>query len=598
MDMNTQLSWFLLLLLCAAVCTYLFFQTVPDPADLLYVNGHIYTMDANKSVAEALAVRGGRIVAVGSQRDVQNRVRAKETVDLRGKTVFPGFIDAHAHLMSLGVSKLTVDLVGVTSEPQVASLVEQRVARSEPGQWVRGRGWDQNLWPSKRFPTHELLDRVSPNNPVYLIRVDGHAAWVNKKAMEVAGITRQTPDTAGGQIVRDAAGNATGVFVDIAKDLVSRFLPPPSAKESEEAIGLAVKECLKYGITCMHDMGVDSNDIERYKSLIGRKEFPFRVYAAIDGSGETWDSYIGRSSSNSMKGPLVGYGDNRLWVRALKLYVDGALGSRGAAILEPYSDDPGNRGLTVTDEASLRRSVDEALANGFQVCTHAIGDRANHIILDVYEAALKAHPLADHRMRVEHAQVLELNDIPRFKKLGVIPSMQPTHCTSDMYWAQARLGPTRLRGAYAWRSLLNTGVVIPGGSDFPVEYPNPLLGIYAAVTRQDPQGRPKNAQEVLAIFQLSAEGIGDTAAFENGWYSSQKMTREEAVQAFTTWAAYAGFQDRLLGSLERGKLADFVVLSKDIMKISPEEILTTIVEKTIVAGKEVYVRGGDTAKMD
>jgi predicted amidohydrolase YtcJ len=589
--MNTQLAWFILLVVCAALCTYLFFRSVPERADVLYVNGRIYTMDKNNSVGEVLAIRGGRIIAIGSGVDLGKRIQAKDTVDLAGKIVFPGFIDAHGHLMSLGIKLLTVDVLGVQSEAQAAAIVAEQVKRSESGQWVRGRGWDQNLWASKRFPTHEVLDRVSPANPVYLTRVDGHAAWVNKKAMEIAGITKQTPDTAGGRIIRDASGNPTGVFVDNAKALVSAFLPPPSAKEMEEAISLAVRECLRHGLTGMHDMGADKAEIDVYKGLIDKEKFPFRVYVCVDGAGETWDEFIGKDSSKPAIGPIIGYGDNRLWVRSVKLYVDGALGSRGAALLEPYSDDPTNRGLTVTDEASLRRTVDEALVKGFQVCTHAIGDRANNIILNVYEAALKAHPGADRRLRIEHAQVLSLNDIPRFKRLGIIPSMQPTHCTSDMYWAAARLGATRVRGAYAWRSLLNTGVIIPGGSDFPVEQPNPLLGIYAAVTRRDLQGRPRSASEVKAFFELSADGIGDTTDFQNGWYASQKMTREEAVMAFTNWAAFAGFQEQILGSLGKGKLADFVVLSRDIMKVPEEDIPTTVVEKTIVGGKEVYVRG-------
>ncbi|TSA15291.1 amidohydrolase [bacterium] len=594
--MNTQIAWFMFFLLCVAFCTYLFFRTVPEPADVLYVNGRIYTMDGKMNVAEALATRGGRIVAIGAQNDLQDRVRAKQVVDLEGKTVLPGFIDAHAHLMSLGVAKLTVDLVGALSETAVAGLVEQRIRKSEPGQWVRGRGWDQNLWSTKRFPTHQVLDKIAPNNPVYLVRIDGHAAWINKKALEIAGISRQTPDTVGGQIVRDASGNPTGLFVDNAMGLVSKFLPPPSVKESEEAIKLAIEEFLQYGIVCMDDMGVDSKDIEVYKNLIDRNEFPFRVYAAIDGPGDTWDQYTKKTATNPAKGPLIGYGDNRLWVRTIKLYVDGALGSRGAALLEPYSDDAGNRGLTVTDEKSLSQVVEEALSNGFQVCTHAIGDRANSIILNVYEAALKNHPAADPRLRVEHAQVVSLDDIPRFKQLGVIPSMQPTHCTSDMYWAEARLGATRILGAYAWRSLLNTGVIIPGGSDSPVENPNPIFGIYAAVTRQDLQGRPRNAQDVRSFFQLSSEGVRDSAAFENGWYASQTMTREEAVRAYTNWAAFAAFQERLLGSLEKGKLADFVILSKDIMKIATHDIPKTVVEKTIVGGKLVYARAQESAK--
>jgi predicted amidohydrolase YtcJ len=596
--MNTQIAWFILFFVCVAICTYLFFHTVPEPADVLYVNGRIYTMDANLSVAEALATRGGRIAAIGSKNDLEGAVRPKKVVDLGGKAVFPGFIDAHAHLMSLGVSKITVDLVGAPTEASVAGRVEQRIRKSEPGEWVRGRGWDQNLWPTKRFPTHEILDKVSPNNPVYLARVDGHAAWINKKALEIAGITKEVPDPEGGKIIRDGSGNPTGVFVDNAMQLVSRFLPPPSVKESEEAIKLAVQECLQFGIVCMDDMGVDSREIEIYKGLIDKKEFPFRVYAAIDGLGDTWDQYTKKTDAGPPKGRLMGYGDNRLWVRAIKLYVDGALGSRGAALLEPYSDDPNNRGLTVTDEKSLKQAVDEALANGFQVCTHAIGDRANNIILNVYEAALKERPVADPRLRVEHAQVLALNDIPRFKQLGIIPSMQPTHCTSDMYWAEARLGPTRVLGAYAWRSLLSTGVIIPGGSDFPVENPNPILGIYAAVSRQDLQGRPKNAQDVRTFFQLSSEGIRDTSAFENGWYASQKMNREEAIRAYTTWASHAAFQEKFLGSLEKGKLADFVILTKDIMKVDPREIPTTVVEKTIVGGEVVYSRAQSSAMVN
>ncbi|MCX6135555.1 MAG: amidohydrolase [Ignavibacteriales bacterium] len=594
--MNTQLAWFILFFVCIALCTYLFLHTVPEPADVLYVNGRIYTMDGRMNVAEALATRGDRIVAIGSKHDLEGSVRAKQVIDLGGKTVLPGFIDAHAHLMSLGVSKITVDLVGASSEAVVAGLVVQRVQRTEQGQWVRGRGWDQNLWPTKRFPTHEVLDKISPNNPVYLARVDGHAAWINKKGLEIAGITKETPDPAGGKIERDKSGNPTGVFVDNAMSLVSKFLPPPSVKESEEAIKLAVGECLQFGIVCMDDMGVDAKDIEIYKGLIDKKEFPFRVYTAIEGLGETWDQYTKKTESGPAKGRLSGYGDNRLWVRALKLYVDGALGSRGAALLEPYSDDPGNRGLTVTDEKSLRQAVDEALANGFQVCTHAIGDRANKIILAVYEAALKDHPVADHRLRVEHVQVLALEDIPRFKKLGIIPSMQPIHCTSDMYWAEARLGSARILGAYAWRSLLETGVIIPGGSDFPVESPNPILGIYAAVTRQDLAGKPKNSQDIRAFFELSSGGVRDTAAFENGWYASQKMTREESIRAYTSWASYAAFQEHLLGSLEKGKLADFVILSKDIMRIESHEIPTTVVEKTIVGGTVVYARAQETVK--
>lgn len=592
------MGWFLAFAICVVIFSYLFFWGVPGSADVLYVNGHVYTMDVKNSEADAFAVREGRIVAVGSTEDLKKSIRPNQVVDLQGKTVLPGFIDSHAHLMGLGIAKLTIDLVGASSEAQIASLVGERVKKSEPGQWVRGRGWDQNLWQSRRFPSHLVLDKASPDNPVLLIRVDGHAAWANKSALVLAGITKQTPDTAGGKILRDSDGNPTGVFVDNAMNLITRVLPPPTERESEEAVKLAVHECLKYGIVSMHDMGVDWEDIERYKRLIDRDEFPFRVYAAVDGAGETWDRFMGKIPSEFEKKPIIGYGGNRLTVRALKLYIDGALGSRGAAMLEPYSDDPGNRGLTVTDEKSLRQSVEEALSHGFQVCTHAIGDRGNNIVLSIYEAALRQHPAADLRLRIEHAQVLALDDIPRFKQLGVLPCMQPTHCTSDMYWAEARVGASRIRGAYAWRSLLDAGVIIPGGSDFPVESPNPLLGIYAAVTRQDRFGRPRNADDVRADFQMSDEGVRDPQAFDGGWYASQKMNRIEAVRAFTTWAAFAGFQERFLCSLEKGKLADFVILSKDVFEIPAEQILTTVVEKTYVGGREAYARSDNSAQIN
>jgi predicted amidohydrolase YtcJ len=588
--MRSQLSLFLTLVALTILATFLYFQLVPQPVDVLYVGARVYTVDKANTVVDGIATRGDRIVAVGSAADMVKELKPKRVVDLAGKTVVPGLIDAHVHLLSLGVARLTLDLVGTKSEDRVADLVRERVGASEPGQWIRGRGWDQNEWRSRQFPSHEILDRVAPNNPVYLMRVDGHAAWVNKKALEIAGITSKTPDPDGGRFLRDARGNPTGVLIDNAMEVVGKFLPPPSDKEMEEAIGRAVQECLSYGLTCVHDMGVEEEGIETYKRLIDAGNFPFRVYAALSAPGETWEKYVEPDSSGSRQGPLIGYGGSRLWVRAIKLYIDGALGSRGAALIEPYSDEPDNRGLTVMSEGDLRKAVDEALANGFQVCTHAIGDRGNNIVLNIYEAALQAHAAKDPRLRIEHAQVLAPNDIPRFHELGVIPSMQPTHCTSDMYWAEARLGPTRVRGAYAWRSLLNTGVIIPGGSDFPVESPNPLFGIYAAITRQDHQGKPRNADDVRAFFQLSAEGITDTSAFDGGWYASQKMTREEALRAFTAWAAYAGFQEDLLGSLERGKLADFVVLSKDIMTVPPLEILNTTVERTILGGSEVYRR--------
>jgi hypothetical protein len=576
-----RLLLFLSILFVVVSTIWYFF--IPEDADMVFVDGRVYTLDEDNDVAEAIAVRGDRIVGVGSKSYIQRKFRSRQVVGLRNLTVLPGFIDAHAHLLSLGIARMTVDLTGVASEEEAVKRVESRVKGSQPGKWIRGRGWDQNLWAGRRFPNRSTLDAVARRNPVFLTRVDGHACWVNSEALRMAGVTRSTPDPPGGKIMRDARGNPTGVFIDAAMELIAKRLPPMSKQESVEALALAVDECLENGITTIHDMGVDSSDIELYKAAIDREMLPVRVYAAIGGPGPLWIEFM-------KTGPLIGYGNNNLTIRSIKLYVDGALGSRGAALIEPYADDPGNRGLTVTSEEELRKTVDEALSHGFQVCTHAIGDRGNSIVLDVYEAAVKGHPHSNHRLRVEHAQVLSAADIPRFRQLGVLPSMQPTHCTSDMYWAEARLGAKRVRGAYAWRSLLKTGVVIPCGSDFPVENPNPLWGIYSAVTRQDHNGRPASAEDVRRFFQLSGEGVSDTSAFNDGWYADQKMTRLEAIRGFTSWAAYAAFEEDLKGTIEKGKLADFIVLSKDIVAVPPKEILETVVELTVIGGRVVYRR--------
>lgn len=557
---------------------------IPREADAIYVNGRLLTMDDDQPEAEALAIVGDRIVGVGSTTEIRRRFHAPVEVDLLGKTVLPGLIDAHAHFISLGIARMTVDLVGAPSAEAAAERVAERVKHSSQGQWIRGRGWNQNLWTTKAFPHHRVLDIVAPDHPVVLSRIDGHALWVNKKALEIAGITRATPDPDGGKIVRDAQGNPTGVLVDNAELLVARHVPPPTDAELEEAILTAQQECFSLGLTGVHDMGVDSSDLAAYQRLIGSDRLQMRIYAAVGGPGPTWERF-------KKEGPLVGFGADRLTVRAIKLYADGALGSRGAAMIEPYADDPANRGLTVTDEQDLTMSVTEALQHGFQVCTHAIGDRANSIVLDVYERALGATGARGHRLRVEHAQVLHPDDIGRFAKMGVLPSMQPTHCTSDMYWAEARLGHERSKGAYAWRSLLSTGVIIPCGSDFPVEYPNPLLGVYAAITRRDADGKPRSAADVTSErFDLSSEGIVDPSVFDGGWYASERMTLAEVLKGYTVWAATAAFEEEQKGSLTVGKLADFIVLSDAVDEKTPERILATTVEATYVGGRMVYKR--------
>jgi predicted amidohydrolase YtcJ len=527
---------------------------------LLLVNGTVYTLNESQPKAEAIAVKDGEIVGVGTSAEITKRFSAPRVIDLKGRTLYPGFIDAHGHMEGLGTLMVNVTLEGTTSVQEIQKLVAARVAMVRSGSWIRGRGWDQNDWPVKDFPTAAMLDSVAPSNPVVLRRVDGHAAWVNSVALALAKITAATADPAGGRIERNRSGAPTGVLVDNAIDLLDDVIPRPTEEERTESFLKAVEECAKVGLTEVHDMGVDLEAIAIYKKLIAQKRFPFRVYAAIGGAGRTWNEYL-------KLGPETGGNDGRLTVRAIKLYADGALGSRGAAMIEPYSDDPGNRGLTLTSAEKMKDVVQQALDHGFQVCTHAIGDRGNSITLGVYADVLKANPAKskDARWRVEHAQVVDEQDIPRFHELGVIPSMQPTHCTSDMYWAEARVGPKRILGAYAWHSFLASGCIIPAGSDFPVESPNPLFGFYAAITREDKKGWP-----------------------EGGWYPDQRMTRAEALRSFTLSAAYAGFQEKSKGTIETGKLADFTILSSDIMTIEPKQILETHVDMTIVGGEVVY----------
>ena len=538
-----------------------FLLSSPGDASMVLLNGLIYTLDDRKPLATAVAIRGDRIAAVGSDRDIRSSYRAEKTIDLGGKPVYPGFIDSHAHMESLGAALMNLDLSATSSEEEAAARVAEAARSAVRGGWIRGRGWDQNRWRAKEFPTRASLDRVSSSVPVFLTRVDGHAVWVNSKALAIAGISEKTPDPAGGRILRDRAGNPTGVLIDDAMESVQRVIPPPSVGERTEAVRRAVHACVACGLTEVHDMGVDSAGVAIYRNLIAGGEFPFRVYAALSGADSGYWARFRRS------GPLKNTEGGKLTVRSVKFYADGALGSRGAALIDPYSDDPGNRGLTLTSHAELLAAAEEALDAGFQLCTHAIGDRANAFVLDVYDQALTSRDAKgrDTRFRIEHAQVLAAADVPRFSALGVLPVMQASHCTSDMPWAIQRLGPERIRGAYAWRSLLRQGSIIPGGSDFPVESPDPLLGFYAAVTRQDRGGLPRE-----------------------GWNPGERMTREEALKSYTLWGAFAAFQEKEKGSIEPGKWADLVVLTDDIMKIDPSNILKTRVVKTIIAGEIAY----------
>ncbi|HEU4747207.1 MAG TPA: amidohydrolase [Gemmatimonadaceae bacterium] len=532
-------------------------------ADLLLTNGRIYTVDATRPVASALAVRGDRILFVGS--DVEGRAlagAATRILDLQGKTVVPGLIDAHAHLLGLGTSLRRVNLVGATSYAEVVSRVAAWAKTVRAGEWIVGRGWDQTRWPTNAFPTHEELSRATPNNPVVLSRVDGHAVLANAKAMQLAGITARTPDPAGGRILRDASGAPSGVFVDNAESLVDKAIPSSSKDEKRRAILAAIAESNRYGLTGIHDAGQDAATTAIYEELAKAGEFNLRNYVMLSDPG---DRAAALRNPYIARGPQSGLYGGRLWIRSIKLYADGALGSRGAALLAPYSDEPANSGLLVSHPSHIAAMAELGLARGFQINVHAIGDRGNRIALDAFDSALRRSPRADHRFRVEHAQVISPEDIPRFARLGVIPSMQATHQTSDMRWAEARVGPERIRGAYAWRSLLNTGVIIPNGTDFPVEEVNPLLTFHASVTRQDASGAPPG-----------------------GWFPDQKMTRQEALQSMTIWPAHAGFQESVIGSLTPGKYADFVILDRDIMRVPDSELLSTRVVSTWLGGKAVY----------
>lgn len=542
---------------------------VKHNADMLITNGKIYTMDANNSVVEALAIRDGKIIDAGTTADITGRYAASRLENLNGQAAYPGFTDAHLHLMGIGRALQRIDLIGTKNFETILEKVKAKAATVPAGQWIQGRGWDQNDWEKKEFPTNEALNALTPDHYVVLGRVDGHAILVNQKVLNLVGITRATQDPPGGQILRNAAGDPTGVLIDNAMDIVYNIIPPPSLAEDREALDLAMESCLAAGLTSVHDAGVDTTGLRLYHDYGANQRLRLRIYAMLDGMQVGLSPTGGFMSLRDIfiKGPQKNLYNNFLSIASVKLYSDGALGSRGAALLQPYSDDPKNSGLEVTAKDRIQQITEEAIQYGYQVNTHAIGDRGNRNVIDAYETAFKKFN-ADgktKRFRIEHAQVISLDDIPRLAPLGIIASMQPTHCTSDMYWAQDRLGAQRVLGAYAWKRLMDSGALICNGSDAPVESNNPLWGIYAAVTRQDHEGKP-----------------------DGGWYPDQRMTVFEAIKGFTINAAYAAFEEDIKGSLEKGKLADIVVLSNDITTIPPKEILNTKVERTFVNGKVVY----------
>lgn len=531
--------------------------TMAQQRTTLIHNAVIHTLDGELPRAQALAFRDGVILAVGSDEDLVARFPEADRIDAGGAVIVPGLIDAHAHLMGLGLSLLQANLVTARTLDEVLARLRAFEADLPAGAWLLGHGWDQNEWPVREFPTAADLDRYFPDRPVYLRRVDGHAAWVNSAAMRAAGGLEHREDPPGGRILRDADGAPTGVLIDAAMGLLRRVIPEPSLEERRLALELALKETARYGLTGVHDAGVGLSDIHLFQEAIREGRFPLRLYAMIAGDGPALDHFCEH-------GPLDGYG-GRLTVRSVKLFTDGALGSRGAALLEAYADEPGNYGLLLHEPEAYANAVERAMRCGFQVNSHAIGDRAARLVLDTYQRAMAAVPDHVGRHRMEHAQVIAPEDFPRFAELDVIASIQPIHATSDMGWAEDRLGPERVQGAYAWRTLLDHGARLALGSDFPVEPVNPLLGFYAAVTRQDAGGQPPG-----------------------GWYSHQRLTREEALRGFTLDAAFAAFMEDQLGSLRPGKRADFVLLDQDIMSVPAQKLLETRVLATYLDGEAVF----------
>lgn len=534
-------------------------------ADIVFKNGNVYTENDRAPKAQAIAVKGDRIVYVGSNAGVQRYVGGStRVVDLQGKTVLPGFADAHQHLSGVGFREMTLNLEGTVSLDDLLAKLKARVDQTKPGEWVTGRGWIETHWQPPVFPTRWDLDRVSPNNPVILGRADGHGAVANTVAFKIAGIDKNTPNPFGGEISKDKqSGEPNGMLLDAAQGLVRRRVPPTTREDAERAVVLGVKRNIELGWTQVQDAGGNWDEVEIFKKLYAAGAIKIRIYKALHGPGANAKRLISQ-------GPIIGEFQNRLTVRTIKVVSDGALGSRGAALLGPYSDAPDTAGFLTVKTEELRPMLIDALRKGIQVETHAIGDKANRFTLDEYETALKAVPrserkVADPRWRVEHAQIVNPLDIPRFVKLGIIPSMQPSHAIGDLFFAPSRLGIERLKGAYAWESFIKSGVVVAGGSDAPVERGEPMIEFYAAVARKDQKG-------------FSADG----------WHPEEAVTRAQALKMFTVWPAYAAFEEKLRGSIETGKLADLTILSADIMTIPALEILKAQNVMTVINGEIVF----------
>lgn len=535
-----------------------------ETADVVFKNGNVYTANDKQPRAEAIAVKGGKIIFVGSNADAKAyEGSGTRVVDLRGNTVLPGLTDAHYHLSGVGEREMEFNLEGTTSLEDFLAKVKARVDQAKPGQWVTGRGWIETFWKPPVFPTRQQLDKIAPNNPVFLVRADGHGSVANSAALKIANVTKATQAPTGGEIMKDKqTGEPNGMLLDRAQGLISRHIPADTQAEREQAILLGVKRSIELGWCQIQNAGSSYGEINLIKKLYEQGKIKLRIYNAVRGPSPDTTKLLG-------EGATLGAYDNRFTNRTIKVSIDGALGSKGAALLEPYADHD-TSGLLIYKEEDLMPMFIDALKKGIQIETHAIGDRANRVILDLYEKAFKAVPPAerkvqDPRWRIEHAQIVHPDDIKRFASLGVIPSMQPSHAIGDLHFAPSRVGIKRLQGAYAWQSLIKAGSIIPGGSDAPVERGEPMIEFYAAIARKDQKG-------------FSGEG----------WHPEEAVTREQALKMFTLWAAYAAFEEKVKGSIETGKLADLTVLSADIMTIPEADILKTRCVMTVIGGEVVY----------
>jgi predicted amidohydrolase YtcJ len=553
------------LVLSLAVSSALSAKTELPKAQTVFINGNIYTMNERQPRAEAIAVQDGRIVFVGSNADAKKYQSAEtKTVDLAGRTVVPGLTDAHCHIFGIGEREMNLNLEGTDTLEAFLAKVKERVTKTERGKWITGRGWIETFWKPPQFPSRQDLDKIAPDNPVFLTRADGHAAIANSAALALAKIDKNTPAPFGGEILKDKqSGEPNGMLIDKAQALVSQHIPKPSEAERREAFIRGAKREIELGWCQIQNAGGNLEDLAPMRQAFEAGQVKLRVYNAVYAPGPAAAQLL-------REGISVNQFDHRYTLRTLKVPFDGALGSRGAALLEPYADAPETSGFLTQKEAELQPIFEEALRRGVQIETHAIGDRANRVILDLYEKAMKTVPpeerkIRDPRWRVEHAQIVTASDIPRFAKLGIIASMQPSHAISDLFFAPSRLGKERLSGAYAWQSFLKAGTIIAGGSDAPVERGEPMIEFYAAVTRKSIKGESLD-----------------------GWHPEQAVSREEALKMFTLSAAYAAFEEQDRGSMEKGKLADLTVLTKDIMKIPEPEILITSCAMTVIGGEIVY----------